>query len=227
MMAFLILALLAALVVSLFILVHRIIFPKILTYPWSTRNPTKCQQQTIVFAGSFNPPHNGHLAMIEYLAKAYQNVILVIGMNPNKTYKVSPQVRAEILEHVIALRKIDKSRVRVKVVSGYIWRYAMAQNAVAMIRGIRTWKKDGKEERALYILNTWGPIVFGPLKWPLETIYMEGDPKFIGVSSTLIREICDNHRTLPKDGLTVHLEGLVPKEVKNEIIEAYRSNHDD
>jgi pantetheine-phosphate adenylyltransferase len=226
MIALLILALISALLVSLFILVNRIIFPTILTYPWYTKNPTKCQQQTIVFAGSFNPPHNGHLAMIEYLAKTYQNVILVIGMNPNKIYKVSPQVRAEILEHMIASSKIDKSRVRVKVISGYIWRYAMEQKAVAMIRGVRTWEKDGKEERALYILNTWGPIVFGPLKWPLETIYMESDPKFVGVSSTLIRDVCNRSQTLNNDALTVHLEGLVPREVQNDILQAYMSNSD-
>ncbi len=68
----------------------------------------------MVFAGSFNPAHNGHLAMIQYLSERYKEVILVIGMNPNKTYKVSPNARADILERMVASLGLDKSRVRVK-----------------------------------------------------------------------------------------------------------------
>eukprot|EP00979_Chaetoceros_neogracilis_P011037 scaffold2667_cov218-Chaetoceros_neogracile.AAC.4 len=176
---------------------------------------------------SFNPPHNGHIAMIKYLANTYENVILVIGMNPNKVYKVSPQTRADILHKMIAVRLgvrgMDKSRIRVKVVSGYIWRFCYSQNADIMIRGIRTWKKDGKEERALHILNTWGPIVFGPLKWPLKTVFMEGDTRYLDLSSTLIREACANQnaRENGKRSDRSILEGMVPKQVEEEVIKAY------
>jgi len=205
-------------------LIYRIVFPTILTYPWS--NASK-KNQTVVFAGSFNPPHNGHIAMIEHLAKTYTNVILVIGMNPNKVYKVSPQTRADILHKMISTRlgnkEMDKSRIRVKVVSGYIWRYSMSQNAKIMFRGIRTWKKDGKEERALHILNTWGPIVFGPLKWPLKTVFMEGDTKYLDLSSTLIREACANQKANANGQRRNKscLEGMVPKEVEEEVVKAY------
>ena len=85
--------------------------PTILKFPWPT---TQDKDTTIVFAGSFNPPHNGHLAMIEYLANRYKEVILVIGMNPTKKYKVSPASRADILERMVASLGLDKSRVRVK-----------------------------------------------------------------------------------------------------------------
>lgn len=206
-------------------LIYRIVCPRILTYPWT--KASKKRNQTVVFAGSFNPPHNGHIAMIKYLANTYENVILVIGMNPNKVYKVSPQTRADILHKMIAVRlgvrEMDKSRIRVKVVSGYIWRFCYSQNADIMIRGIRTWKKDGKEERALHILNTWGPIVFGPLKWPLKTVFMEGDTRYLDLSSTLIREACANQnaRENGKRSDRSILEGMVPKQVEEEVIKAY------
>jgi pantetheine-phosphate adenylyltransferase len=206
-------------------LIYRIVCPRILTYPWT--KASKKRNETVVFAGSFNPPHNGHIAMIKYLASTYENVILVIGMNPNKVYKVSPQTRADILHKMIAVRlgvrEMDKSRIRVKVVSGYIWRFCYSQNADIMIRGIRTWKKDGKEERALHILNTWGPIVFGPLKWPLKTVFMEGDTRYLDLSSTLIREACANQnaRENGKRSDRSILEGMVPKQVEEEVIKAY------
>lgn len=222
-----------AIAVPFIILTYRVLNPTILKFPWpeigtdtnldagagkDTRTKTKPQthnDDTIVFAGSFNPPHNGHLAMVKYLARKHKQVILVIGMNPSKKYKVSPADRAAILERMVASIGLGKESVRVKVVSGYIWRYAMstAVNAKILYRGIRTWEKDGKEERALHILNSWGPIVFGPLKWPLVTNFMEGDTKYLHLSSTLIREAC-----LSKDK---DLSGMVPKQVEDDIVKAY------
>jgi len=76
------------------------------------------------------------------------------------------------------------------VVDGYIWRYAKRVGATLFFRGIRSWEKDGKDERILQILNTWGPLLYGPLYIPITTVYIEGDPKYNHVSSTLIRTIC-------------------------------------
>jgi hypothetical protein len=91
------------------------------------------------------------------------------------------------------------------VVEGYIWRYAKRQGATLFIRGIRSWEKDAKEERALHILNTWGPILLGPFYWPIPTIYLEGHPKYVHVSSTLIREICNRSSNTARKG-TTHIQ---------------------
>jgi len=106
-----IVTLLLAIIIPSMVLLYRVLNPTILKFPWPT---TQDKDTTIVFAGSFNPPHNGHLAMIEYLANRYKEVILVIGMNPTKKYKVSPASRADILERMVASLGLDKSRVRVK-----------------------------------------------------------------------------------------------------------------
>lgn len=81
------------------------------------------------------------------------------------------------------------------VVQGYIWRYAKRHNGSLFFRGIRSWEKDGSDERALQILNTWGPILLGPLVWPIPTMYLEGNPKYNHVSSTLIRNLCQKQPT--------------------------------
>ncbi len=102
----------------------------------------------------------------------------------------------------------------------------MANNAKILFRGIRTWEKDGKEERSLRILNLWGPLIYGPLKWPLPTQFLEGNPKFSSLSSTLIRDRCRKIKVQSmnekddRDDL-VNLHGLVPQDVQKEIVMAY------
>ena len=106
------------------------------------------------------------------------------------------------------------------VVDGYIWRYAKRVNATIFFRGIRSWEKDGKDEQSLQILNTWGPLVLGPLYYPIPTIYLEGHPKYNHVSSTLIRNICKI-----KDGGgnkdIAALTELVPSEIATRVAQLY------
>ena len=66
----------SAILFALGILVYRVAFPTILSFPWdmpseSSRSSKREKKMTVVFAGSFNPPHWGHLVMIRYLAERY------------------------------------------------------------------------------------------------------------------------------------------------------------
>lgn len=112
-----------------------------------------------------------------------------------------------------------------QVVDGYIWRYAKRVGATLFFRGIRSWEKDGKDERYLQILNTWGPIVYGPLAIPIPTLYIEGDPEFNHVSSTLIRSICDSHSgdddDEQKKNTEASLSVLVPSEIAGKVAKLY------
>lgn len=54
-------------------LILPIVKPTIIEYPWklpsSPRVLQKDKKRTVILAGSYNPPHNGHLAMLEYLSE--------------------------------------------------------------------------------------------------------------------------------------------------------------
>ena len=80
------------------------------------------RKHTVIFAGSFNPIHNGHLKMLKYLAAKHSDgkVIAVVGFNAKKTYAVSPEQRVEMIERACAE---DPNLQNVKAVSvkGYIW----------------------------------------------------------------------------------------------------------
>lgn len=102
------------------------------------------------------------------------------------------------------------------VVEGYIWRFAKREGATIFFRGIRSWEKDGQDERALQILNTWGPLVMGPLVWPIRTNYLEGNPKYNHVSSTLIRQLCSEGKDVTKA-----LSELVPTRTAQLVSQLY------
>lgn len=96
------------------------------------------------------------------------------------------------------------------------------------IRGIRSWEKDGIDERKLQIQNTWGPLVLGPLWWPLRTIFIEGKPQYIHISSTIIRNIINQQTTIrtttfdnSESSIHKELSNLVPECLVNDIIKLY------
>jgi len=209
-------------------LLTQLSIPTILTYPWPSPSPS-CERKTsssdlkteVVLAGSYNPPHYGHLEMITYLARRYKKVHVVIGMNPNKDYRVTPAQRAKLLERMVDAKLAEewKRKVKVEVVSDYIWRYAKSNGAKILFRGIRTWEQDGLEEQSLHKLNLWGPLVVG-LTWPLQTRYMEGKPEYVGISSTSIRKLCS---TKKKEECLKALESFTPKEIVSDVYNAYGS----
>lgn len=100
-------------------------------------------------------------------------------------------------------------------VSGYVWRFAKQEGASVFFRGVRSWEKDGKDERSLQILNTWGPLFLGPT-WPVPTVYLEGKPEYNHVSSTLIRNICRGGATTAES-----LSSLVPSQVTEKVTTLY------
>jgi cytidyltransferase-like protein len=92
------------------ILVKPILFPTVILFPWRD-DETKKRNQTVILAGSYNPPHLGHLAMLRYLSQRYEKVIAVVGFNPNKKYPVSPDQRKKLLE--LMMQSTDSTNVEV------------------------------------------------------------------------------------------------------------------
>lgn len=113
-----------------------------------------------------------------------------------------------------------------EAVDGYIWRYGKKCGVTRFFRGIRSWEKDGSDETALQILNTWGPLLLGPLCWPIPTQYLEGDPRYNHVASTTIRELCAKGGGGNNLETKKALSELVPPSLTDEILELYNTKDD-
>mmetsp|Transcript_21909 Transcript_21909/g.61016 ORF Transcript_21909/g.61016 Transcript_21909/m.61016 type:complete len:117 (-) Transcript_21909:423-773(-) len=94
-------------ITSAVLLIYPIIFPRIVEFPWNI--PSKKDPRTVTLAGSYNPPHLGHIAMLQHLAKRHERVVAIVGFNPNKKYAVSPTQRVDLLKSMLKETSSDAS----------------------------------------------------------------------------------------------------------------------
>lgn len=88
-----------------------------------------------VYAGSFDPPTNGHMFMIEEGAKLFEELVVAIGVNPDKRSSYTLEKRLALLEAVTGHLK------NVRVTSfehEFLIRYAAKVGASHVLRGIRS-----------------------------------------------------------------------------------------
>ena len=107
----------------------------------------------VLFAGSWNPPHAGHVAILRALAKRHGHVYACVGHNAKKTYLVDAEQRAQLVRVVVDADPVLRSRVTVVATAGYVWREAKRLKCAALYRGVRSWRADGFSETVLHVLN--------------------------------------------------------------------------
>lgn len=88
-----------------------------------------------LYPGSFDPVHNGHLAVIDVAAALFDEVIVGVGHNPAKpSGLLTPEERAEmIIESVSHL-----GNVRVDYFTGLVTAAAEDFGATCLLKGIRS-----------------------------------------------------------------------------------------
>lgn len=130
-----------------------------------------------VFAGSFDPPTNGHLDIIERAAKLFDLIDVVISVNPEKNYLFSQEERLSMLKELIS--KFDN--VTVHAYSGLIVNYAKQVDANVLIRGVRS-TNDFAYEFDLALMNQ-------SLNPDIETVFLQSKEEYTIVKSSSIKQL--------------------------------------
>jgi len=130
-----------------------------------------------LFPGSFDPPTNGHLNLIERASVIYDEILVVVASNPVKEYTFTAEERYEMMCDLAG----EFSNVRVHVWDNLIVKFAEKMNANIMIRGVRA-LADFAYEFELSMMNKG-------LNPRIETIFMPTDPQYFVLRSTTIKEL--------------------------------------
>jgi pantetheine-phosphate adenylyltransferase len=130
-----------------------------------------------LFPGSFDPPTNGHLNIIQRCAVIYDEVDVVIAVNVNKQYTFSAEERYEMMTDLVR----EFTNVRVHLWDRLIVEFAEKANAKIMVRGVRA-LDDFEYEFELSMINKG-------LNPNIETIMMPTDPRYFVLRSSAIKEL--------------------------------------
>lgn len=151
-----------------------------------------------IYPGSFDPPTNGHLDLIDRGSKIFDELVVAILRNAEKTPLFNLGERRRMLEELTA----DFRNVRVDTFDGLTVDYAAKVKAGAVLRGIRA-LSDYEYELQMALMNR-------KLRPNLETVFMMPAEKYSYLSSRLVREVAR---------LGGNVGGLVPQIVEQRLKE--------
>jgi pantetheine-phosphate adenylyltransferase len=151
-----------------------------------------------IYPGSFDPPTNGHLDLIQRGAKIFEELVVAILRNSEKSPMFSVAERLEMLRELTG----DLKNVRIDTFDGLMVEYAKSMDAMCVLRGIRA-ISDYEYELQMALMNR-------KIEPTLETVFMMPADKYSYVSSRLVREVAQAGGPV---------KGLVPEVVEQKLRE--------
>ncbi len=130
-----------------------------------------------VYPGSFDPVTNGHLDVIERAARIFDEVIVAVAVNSEKTGLFSFEERVELLRGALA----GTPNVSVTRFEGLLVDFARSQGAQAVIRGLRA-ISDFEFEFQMALMNR-------KLEPEIETLFLMPKEEYTYLSSRIVKEI--------------------------------------
>jgi pantetheine-phosphate adenylyltransferase len=130
-----------------------------------------------VYPGSFDPPTNGHLDVIERAAGCFAELIVAIVVNPQKR---APMFSLEEREAMLKVSVAHIAGVRVEHFRGLLADYVKAAKADVIVKGLRV-VSDFESEMSAAMMNRSLSDV--------DTLFLMADHEYSFVSSSLVKEV--------------------------------------
>lgn len=130
----------------------------------------------VIFPGSFDPFTIGHANLVDRAQKLFEEVVIAVGYNEQKTGWLPVDERVRALEEFYK----ENSQITVAKYTGLTVDFAQAMGARFILRGVRS-VKDYEYELGIADINSRLADV--------ETVVLLAEPTISGISSSVVREL--------------------------------------
>ena len=155
-----------------------------------------------MYAGTFDPPTNGHLEIVSRAARIFDAVVVAVYRSPNKQTLFEADERLELVRGAVGETSLEN--VRVRDFEGPVVNMAREEGAVTFIRGLRSVTDFDYELRMFHMNYHLAPDI--------ETLAILASAEYSFLSSTLVREVAKLGQIVDK---------LVPRVVAERLRERF------
>ncbi len=132
---------------------------------------------TVLFPGTFDPIHYGHINIANRAAKLFNKVIVAVYARPQKNIIFSPEERLDLAKEALK----DVENIQVTAYTGLTVDFAKKVDACAIVRGLRVFSDFEYEFRMALANNRLAPDI--------DVIALITNEEHTFLSSTTVREI--------------------------------------
>ena len=134
----------------------------------------------IIYPGTFDPIHNGHIDIATRAAKLFDVLEFVVAINVEKEPLFTVEERLDLItdstKHI--------SNIKVNQFTGLVVDYAKDSDSIAIIRGLRH-VSDFEFEFQMAMMNFH-------LNPDIASLFMMPDEKYIHLNSTVVKDVVKN-----------------------------------
>ena len=133
----------------------------------------------IIFPGSFDPITNGHDDILKRAIPLFDEILIAVGVNVDKSYMFSIKKRMEFIDSVYK----NENKIKIRSYEGLTVDFCKKNNISYILRGLRNPSDFEFEKTMAHLNNSMSQI---------ETIFLLTSLENSFISSSLVREIIKN-----------------------------------
>jgi pantetheine-phosphate adenylyltransferase len=130
-----------------------------------------------IYPGSFDPPTNGHLDIIERASTLFDTLVVAVGTNSEKSPFMSVNERMAALNESTT----HLQNVRIDTFKGLLVKYAQDQGSRVLVRGLRAISDFDYEFRVSMANKNLAPEI--------ETVFLIAKEEYSFIASSVVKEM--------------------------------------